>query len=523
LEIEEETDFSKFSLAEGVKHKELDVFGLPVDKSSKLYKQLKEREKYIEEDGEILFELNVGVDPTIPIAPNIDYEFKEMTDEQREVYLALNDEAEYEELEEDFVIQANDGDVPLKRKEERPDHNTVPEWKNEEDVNKFLESEVRDVKGDLISHKDFMDIIRGDAKELKVDLGKTKDSTQSKPLEPTQGVVAETRELLIQQLKQEIPIEQLMKMDLNELKAIHKRPKKGEIVVDQKVETAQGGGKIIFRKIVKVDQEKEQTKKVSYNDYHEDEEDIHDIREVEDDEGSDCDDSLAGSVDIEDLKAYQRELDQNVGQQIQSSDDDLNTEEEDYPIEEFDEENPVYVIDENKPHYVAPLKNEDDNYSISDDDTGLNNDELKALYKDYIERKRVTQQHKEQFINPNKIKAEPEPQEEDQEEHVERTEWDFKNDLAAQRVINEDDIKDEDIDADYRKACEPKPQASCPSAPQDHIKHQNFYCMKVVAEELDVKRKLISHSQTCKRAKDQNQESSSQVINRTTKRRGQEE
>lgn len=494
MEIEEETDFSRFSLSDGVKLRELDVFGLPVDKSSKLYKHLKEREKYADEDGEIVFELNVGVDPTIPIAPNVDYEFKEMTDEQREVYLALNDEAEYEELEEDFVIQANDGDVPLKRKEERPDHDAIPQWKNEEDVSEFLESEVREVKGNQISHKDFMDIIRGDAKELNIDLGKTKGTSQIKKEEPAQGIVAETREQLIQHLKQEIPVEQLLKMDINELKAIHKRPKKGEIVIDQKVETAQGGGKIIFRKIVKVDAEKEQAKKVSYNDYHEDEEDIHDIREEEDD--SDCDDSLAGSVDIEDLKAYQRELDQNASQQIQSSDDDLNTEEENYPIDDFDEKDMYYVIDEHKPQNVAPIKTEEDNYSISDDDTGLNNDELKALYKDYIDRKRAMQYNKNQSINPNKVKNAYEPQDEEEDEHIEIAEYDYKTDFAAQRVMVEDDIKDEEIDADYRKACEPRLQASCPTAPQEHIKHQNFYCMKVVAEDLEVKRILISHSET---------------------------
>ena len=41
--------------------------------------------------------------PNVRPEPDHDYKIGEMTEEQKEVFLALNDEAEYEELEDDFV------------------------------------------------------------------------------------------------------------------------------------------------------------------------------------------------------------------------------------------------------------------------------------------------------------------------------------------------------------------------------------------------------------------------------------
>ena len=53
------------------------------------------------------------------LKPDIDYAINEMTPEQLEVFEALNyegDDEAYEELEDDFVFIANDGEVPLKSK-----------------------------------------------------------------------------------------------------------------------------------------------------------------------------------------------------------------------------------------------------------------------------------------------------------------------------------------------------------------------------------------------------------------------
>ena len=59
-----------------MKTKQLDFEGVQISQ-----KQQKNKREIFEdeEDGEIIFEINVGVDPSLPIAPNVDYEFEEMT------------------------------------------------------------------------------------------------------------------------------------------------------------------------------------------------------------------------------------------------------------------------------------------------------------------------------------------------------------------------------------------------------------------------------------------------------------
>merc|ERR1711879_30356 len=55
------------------------------------------------------------------LKPDIDYDISEMTPEQLEVFEALNyegDYADYEDLEDDFVLMANEGVIPLKPKEQ---------------------------------------------------------------------------------------------------------------------------------------------------------------------------------------------------------------------------------------------------------------------------------------------------------------------------------------------------------------------------------------------------------------------
>jgi len=56
----------------------------------------------------------------LKLKEDIDYDISEMTPEQLEVFEALNyegDEEDYEELEDDFVLMANEGVVPLKSKQ----------------------------------------------------------------------------------------------------------------------------------------------------------------------------------------------------------------------------------------------------------------------------------------------------------------------------------------------------------------------------------------------------------------------
>merc|ERR1712066_271008 len=65
------------------------------------------------------FKIEVPIE-RLNLKEDIDYDISEMTPEQLEVFEALNyegDYADYEELEDDFVLTANDGIVPLKSKE----------------------------------------------------------------------------------------------------------------------------------------------------------------------------------------------------------------------------------------------------------------------------------------------------------------------------------------------------------------------------------------------------------------------
>lgn len=79
----------------------------------------KEIQRYLEGPGEIVFEINTAVNNEYELKPNIDYEYNEMNDEQKEVYKAMIDDGEgYEELDDNFVLIANDGQVPMVKIEE---------------------------------------------------------------------------------------------------------------------------------------------------------------------------------------------------------------------------------------------------------------------------------------------------------------------------------------------------------------------------------------------------------------------
>lgn len=104
-----ELDISNYILAEGVKMKDIDLSGFRKDDTDL---------KIHSSKPDFKIEVPIAIIPSNKI--NCDYKIEEMTAEQLEVFEALNyegDYADYEELEDDFVLIANDGEVPLKSKE----------------------------------------------------------------------------------------------------------------------------------------------------------------------------------------------------------------------------------------------------------------------------------------------------------------------------------------------------------------------------------------------------------------------
>lgn len=64
-------------------------------------------------EGELLCKVDIQEDERPQVTMDIDYDPEEMTAEQKEVFEALQyegDEAIYDELEDDFVLIANDGE-----------------------------------------------------------------------------------------------------------------------------------------------------------------------------------------------------------------------------------------------------------------------------------------------------------------------------------------------------------------------------------------------------------------------------
>jgi len=105
-EVKQEIDISNYVLDENVRIKTANLHGFELD-----YNSVPEREP----DFSVTVPLYAKFQPK----PDIDYEISEMTPEQREVFDALEfegDDDAYEELEDDFVVMANDGEVPLKLK-----------------------------------------------------------------------------------------------------------------------------------------------------------------------------------------------------------------------------------------------------------------------------------------------------------------------------------------------------------------------------------------------------------------------
>jgi hypothetical protein len=95
-------------LADGVRMKNADLSGFEVEYTGK-------------QQSVPDFKIEVPIS-RLKLKADIDYDISEMTPEQLEVFEALNyegDEADYEELEDDFVLMANEGVVPLQSKEQK--------------------------------------------------------------------------------------------------------------------------------------------------------------------------------------------------------------------------------------------------------------------------------------------------------------------------------------------------------------------------------------------------------------------
>ena len=114
LKIRQELNYDQYEISEGVRMRMFDEEGLPYD-PERAAREMKEAE---EDQGEIVFELNVGVKPGTRVTRHMDFEEWEMTPDQREVFQALECEEEglYDELEDDFVINANAGVIPMRKK-----------------------------------------------------------------------------------------------------------------------------------------------------------------------------------------------------------------------------------------------------------------------------------------------------------------------------------------------------------------------------------------------------------------------
>merc|ERR1712183_337728 len=133
-EIRQEIDISNYVLADGVRMKNADLSGFEVEYTGK-------------QQSVPDFKIEVPIS-RLKLKADIDYDISEMTPEQLEVFEALNyegDEADYEELEDDFVLIANDGIVPLKSKQ--------PKVEMAEDLAEAIKKEEASKKkftGDLI-------------------------------------------------------------------------------------------------------------------------------------------------------------------------------------------------------------------------------------------------------------------------------------------------------------------------------------------------------------------------------------
>jgi|ERR1712232_554223 len=103
-EVRQEIDLSNYAISSNVRFQQADLSGFEMDDTNIPM-------------GEPDFKISVPISADFQQKPDIDYDISEMTPEQLEVFQALEfegDDDAYEDLEDDFVMIANDGEAPLK-------------------------------------------------------------------------------------------------------------------------------------------------------------------------------------------------------------------------------------------------------------------------------------------------------------------------------------------------------------------------------------------------------------------------
>lgn len=404
-------------------------------------------------EGEVLFEINAGVDPDLPIAPNVDYEYEEMTPEQREVFEAMQEEElEYEELEDDFVALASGGELLVKGAAAEP---------TAEDVKGVLDKDIKAVKGSLISDTDFRKILSEDRKALGLP-----DKQPEAPAKASKGVLRKKKEAELAEAEDELtedkkrpkqvqfedtemPLDAAPMSGLELMGFGHKKPNKNETVKDEKMKVLPGGGKLILRTVQK-QSEAAASRKDS------DGKAPHPTQPPKEGELADYNSEDEGDV-------YEEEVfdDPNY------SDDGQG---------EADLEDMPYRVDSDRSH-ITKSDDEQKDFSVSDDEAPMTTDQLKQLYKEYKEDKERMAKEKGGPVGRPAGKPEAE---------VVATPWDYTQDKLAQAQAYDDGSKAVINDAEFLKKT-PKADKECADAPGGRKKPTNYFYMEVVDDNDQVK------------------------------------
>ena len=134
----------KYKAAEGVKFVQYDEYGVPLEPDSEtgfdyqkhiVTDDIKPSDMYIEDPPEMIGKRHAVPEPGI--RRDIDKDPSKMTPEEREVFECLeaeefDDEAGYDELEDDFLLLANEGKPALEKATRENDNEGVVFVKDEE-------------------------------------------------------------------------------------------------------------------------------------------------------------------------------------------------------------------------------------------------------------------------------------------------------------------------------------------------------------------------------------------------------
>ena len=183
----------------------------------------------------------------------MDYELWELNSEQKDVYAALEclDEDAYEELEDDFVLLANDGVVPLKPKITQ-DEQDQKELKKIID-NEYTETDQKEDFGNMIGLTELKSIIQNDKKNLGLE-NKNFKKIAKKSINLAVTEINDTNvETVIAEVKEEStkPDDEIKIEDMNmlQMEAAFKLPNKHLEVLEEKVTRMQGGGMLVFKRV----------------------------------------------------------------------------------------------------------------------------------------------------------------------------------------------------------------------------------------------------------------------------------